>query len=236
MYFADLTPYEFGGVEPRSTVLNIGWLSLAHPFQRGTVDDEFIAALRRLSAYPINLYRGSHLCEFCPAPPTKLSPGGIPMLDPLPGTTGNGEIRVFDTNGITYVAPILIVHYVLGHGYLPPKEFVDAVTLTDKIQINWMPPWQAAEPQKMRDRLQGQLEFEIGRQHPLFGTYPQVIGRRIDNDDVAALLHDRRYATIHVAWPTLSSHPLSGAFPRWYVHNNLQDFLNQIERDAAEYG
>jgi hypothetical protein len=122
------------------------------------------------------------------------------------------------------------------HGYLPPEEFIDAVTLTDKIQINWMLPWQAAEPQKIRDRLQGQLEFEIGRQHPLFGTYPRVIGRRIDNDDVAALLHDGRYATIHLAWPTLSSDPLSEAFPRWYVHNNLQDFLNQIERDAAEYG
>lgn len=67
-----------------------------------------------------------------------------------------------------------------------------------------MPPWQAAEPQKMRDRLQGQLEFEIGRQHPLFGTYPRVIGRRIDNDDVAALLHDGRYATIHLPWPLLA--------------------------------
>jgi hypothetical protein len=48
------------------------------------------------------------------------------MLDPLPGTTGTGEIRVSSTNGVTYVAPVLIVHYVVGHAYLPPEEFVDA--------------------------------------------------------------------------------------------------------------
>jgi hypothetical protein len=62
----------------------------------------------------------------------KMSPGGIPMLDPLPGTTGNGEIRITASNGITYVAPILILHYVVAHGYLPPQEFVDAA-------INTMP-------------------------------------------------------------------------------------------------
>ena len=49
------------------------------------------------------------------------------MLDPPPGTTGNGEIRVVDVMGTTYVAPVLILHYVAEHGYLPPKEFVDAV-------------------------------------------------------------------------------------------------------------
>jgi hypothetical protein len=58
------------------------------------------------------------------------------MLDPLPGTTGNGEIRVFGANGITYVAPVLVVHYIAVHDYLPPKEFVDTVVLTDEIQIN----------------------------------------------------------------------------------------------------
>jgi hypothetical protein len=56
----------------------------------------------------------------------KMSLGGIPMLDPLPGTTGNGEIRVTAMNGITYVAPVLILHYVVAHGYLPPREFVHA--------------------------------------------------------------------------------------------------------------
>jgi len=126
MYFPDLTPYEYGRTEPQPNVLNVGWLSAAHPFSSGTPDERLIAALQRLAASPANLYRGSHLCEFCPRPPTKLSPGGIPMLDPIPGTTGNGEIRVTATNTTTYAAPVLILHYVVAHGYLPPQEFVDA--------------------------------------------------------------------------------------------------------------
>jgi hypothetical protein len=57
-----------------------------------------------------------------------MSPGGLPMLVPLPGTTGNGEIRVIATAGATtYVAPVLVLHYVVAHGYLPPQEFIDAV-------------------------------------------------------------------------------------------------------------
>jgi hypothetical protein len=126
MYFPDLTPYEYGRTEPQANVLNVGWLSAAHPVSSGASDERLIAALRRLADSPVNLYRGSHLCEFCPRPPTKLSPGGIPMLDPLPGTTGNGEIRITATNGTTYVAPVLILHYVVAHGYQPPQEFVDA--------------------------------------------------------------------------------------------------------------
>jgi hypothetical protein len=60
------------------------------------------------------------------------------MLDPLPGTTGNGEIRVTATNGINYVAPVLILHYVGAHEYLPPKEFIDAVMRAAR--------WQSREP------------------------------------------------------------------------------------------
>ena len=51
------------------------------------------------------------------------------MLDPLPGTTGNGEIRITAANGTIYVAPVLILHYVVAHGYQPPQEFVDAAIL-----------------------------------------------------------------------------------------------------------
>ena len=126
MYFPDLTPYEYGRTERQVNVLNVGWLAAGHPFSSGAADGRLVAVLQQLVASPINLYRGSHLCEFCPPPPMKMSPGGIPMQYPLPGTTGNGEIRVTATNGVTYVAPVLILHCVVAHGYLPPQEFVDA--------------------------------------------------------------------------------------------------------------
>src|SRR5580704_6216804 len=126
MYFADLTPYEYGGTARHAHVLNVGWLSADHPFSKGAAADRLVAALQRLVATPVNLYRGSHFCEFCDLP-MKMSPSGIPIPDPLPGTTGNGEIRVTAADGTTYVAPVLILHYVVAHAYLPPQEFVEAM-------------------------------------------------------------------------------------------------------------
>jgi hypothetical protein len=126
-FYLDLTPYVYARAEPRPDVLNIGWLAREQPFPQSTPDSSFVDALRSLIAHPTNLFRGSHLCEFCPPPPQKLSAGGIPMLDPRPGTTGNGEIRVVGADGVTFVAPVLILHYVTEHHYSPPPPFIDAV-------------------------------------------------------------------------------------------------------------
>jgi len=40
---------------------------------------------------------------------------------------GDAEIRVVAENGTLFVAPTLILHYVVEHGYQPPPEFVDAL-------------------------------------------------------------------------------------------------------------
>ena len=40
----------------------------------------------------------------------------------------NGEIRI-TAETVTYAAPVLIVHYVEAHGYLPPTEFLNAVEM-----------------------------------------------------------------------------------------------------------
>jgi hypothetical protein len=128
MHYLDLTPYEYGREAPRPNVLNVGWLSIEHPFQKGEVSVDFLRTLQRLVTSPVNLYRGSHLCEFCPPPPKELSAGGaVWVLKPPAGTTGNGEIRVPGLNGLVYVAPVLVAHYVEAHQYVPPAEFVDAV-------------------------------------------------------------------------------------------------------------
>jgi hypothetical protein len=126
MFFADLTPYEYSSPDSDNLV-NVGWLSREHLFSSGEVPDAFLIALRRLVTSPVNLYRGSHICEFCPDPPKRLSPGGIPMLYPPPETMGNGEIRVRGSAGLVYVAPVLVLHYVEAHKYLPPAEFIEAV-------------------------------------------------------------------------------------------------------------
>jgi len=53
------------------------------------------------------------------------------MITPPPEMMGNGEIRVAGLNGLVYVAPVLIVHYVQVHSYLPPAEFIRAVVSVD---------------------------------------------------------------------------------------------------------
>jgi hypothetical protein len=133
LFFADLTPYEYGREEPRSNVLNVGWLSREHSFPTGGVSDAFINVLRRLVASPVNLYRGYHICEFCPEPSEFLGPTGLRMIDPPKDTMGNGEIRVVGSNGLVYVAPALVAHYVEAHNYSPPAEFIRAVLSIDDI-------------------------------------------------------------------------------------------------------
>jgi hypothetical protein len=52
MFFADLTPYEYGYEMPRSNVLNVGWLSRGHVFPVGAVPELFVEALRRMVKSP----------------------------------------------------------------------------------------------------------------------------------------------------------------------------------------
>src|SRR5690242_3831921 len=110
MYFPDLSPYRYGSTEPVADILNVGWLSASHSFTTGPVDDQLIDALQTLVASPVNLYRGHHYCEFCPKPFFKEDANELRLIDAGPGTFGTGEIRIVATSGITYVAPVLILH------------------------------------------------------------------------------------------------------------------------------
>ncbi len=83
--------------------------------------------MRALIAAPVNLFRGAHLCEFCPAPPVVTTPKGLRLIEPPPGTSGNGEIRVVGSGGRTYVAPVMVLHYIDAHAYRPPQAFIEAV-------------------------------------------------------------------------------------------------------------
>ena len=109
MYFADLSSYAYLGAEP--STLNIGWLDAWHRFPVGESSPEFIARLRTLVLTPAKQTRGFHRCPFCSDPMARSS----------------AEIRVTSTSGIGYAAPVLILHYVEAHKYLPPTAFVAAV-------------------------------------------------------------------------------------------------------------
>jgi hypothetical protein len=113
-YIPDLTPYNYGHTKPREDVLAVGWLDETDPFQTGPVDQSIV---ERILTIPVmNLYRGSHRCPWC-----------IHLTRPgTQGIAGNGEYRIMH-EGITYVAPRLLPHYMEAHQYRPPDIFIEAI-------------------------------------------------------------------------------------------------------------
>lgn len=128
MYFQDLSPYSYLGIQ--NQMVNVGWLNPAQPvFGEGEVKESVVYKLRALARRPENLCRGLHVCEFCPRPSwTKDSEQRLNVW--RMGREGNGELHI-PGDGVTYVSPVLIVHYIVEHGYVPPAEYLAAVDQVD---------------------------------------------------------------------------------------------------------
>ena len=108
-YFVDLSSYRYGS-RTQPGVIHIGWLDAAHEFAKGSVAAALIAKMKQKAARPVELYRGFHVCEWCGQKEAR----------------GCGEIRVV-RDEVTFAAPVLIVHYIEAHGYLPPAAFLRAL-------------------------------------------------------------------------------------------------------------
>ena len=128
MYFEDLSPYVY--FIPKCVpdehkrrcfegLLNVGWLENGYPFETGSTSWRFRSRLRKLARNPVRAELfGHHECDLCEG-------NG-------PKATGTGEIEVSGPDGSSYTAPVLIVHYVSKHNYLPPQEFIDAVLMSGR--------------------------------------------------------------------------------------------------------
>ncbi len=132
MYFEDLSPYTY--VAPRdfseesleilgidlgtlANAVNIGWLEDGYPFEKGSTPWKFRWKLRCLAKdLKHNFFEGGHTCNLC---------NGNNRA-----AYGHGEIHVAGPEGVTYIAPALIIHYVAEHKYRPPQDFIDAVVAT----------------------------------------------------------------------------------------------------------
>jgi hypothetical protein len=133
-YFSDYSPYAYGH-ESHPGVVHVGWLDNVHPYAKGTVDARLIEKMKLLASNPVELYRGKHICELCAEPPDLVKttlPNSV-ALDPncswarwVGLRSSNGEIRV-SGEGVVFAAPVLIVHYIEAHSYLPPDQFLKAV-------------------------------------------------------------------------------------------------------------
>lgn len=132
MHFVDLTPYTYCAEEGAPPALNVGWLDIAEPYERGSVPPAFIERLKGLLRQHHAQTRGFQECQFCPDLRTAFLPGK-PFDRKLyedclaDGRFSSAEIRVRGEDGKWYAAPRMIVHYVEAHGYRPPEEFIKAV-------------------------------------------------------------------------------------------------------------
>lgn len=126
------------GIEPHELILlNLGWLERDYPFPTAEINLAEVEKIASLCLSPKNGFRGFHLCHFCEAKKKAYvdSSGRTReysvMLEqeykshivPL----GSGEIWIKGNSNIVYVAPTLILHYIMEHGYAMPDDARNAL-------------------------------------------------------------------------------------------------------------
>lgn len=103
---------------------NIGWLDPHHEYPRGQSGEEFKAILERMcNETRYHLWRARRVCPICKRE----------ISGPLAA-----EIRVRGLD-VVYAAPNVVSHHVVVHGYLPPREFVEAVLASEGKQAEPVP-------------------------------------------------------------------------------------------------
>jgi hypothetical protein len=123
-------PDAYAPIPKGVTAVAVGWLDAEHDYSRGSVEDGFVARLSDVCCTnAVARTRGFHRCPFCP-PSAASEPPSPTMVErgAESVTLGSAEVHVVARDGRWLVAPNLVLHYVTDHGYVPPPEFIEAVT------------------------------------------------------------------------------------------------------------
>jgi hypothetical protein len=111
-HYDDLDPCDYFSMLSVDRLLAIGWLAKGFEYRRDDPGEAVYAKLKGLLKDPWQpgRFMGWQSCELCRY-------DGFHSVNNLfvPG------------QGVTYVAPEGIVHYIAAHDYCPPREFCDAV-------------------------------------------------------------------------------------------------------------
>jgi hypothetical protein len=126
------------GVLPGGLTLRaVGWLERPE-FPTGTVPKECIGKLVVALRGGIfsDGHRGSHSCGLCgkSLPEVTWKRRRLTLQ-------GHGHYLV-QLGKVVYMAPALLLHYILEHGYCPPEEFVEAVStgrflMEEDLVVKW---------------------------------------------------------------------------------------------------
>ncbi len=112
--------------------LAVGWLGF-FTFRLGATPARFRALLGELCRRPPAATQtpGAHPCRLGTCLWRWLLHNRVPPGRPLRVYAGSAEVLVPGRDGKVYCAPALIGHYVTGHRYRSPTEFVEAVLALD---------------------------------------------------------------------------------------------------------
>jgi hypothetical protein len=112
-WYADLSPCGYFGEKCATFLRAVGWLERGQPFATGSVDPAVYARLLELLKDPWQpgLFMGFHRCDLC-----------------LYEGIDSGKNNLFiPSDGVVFVCPELIAHYMNAHWYRAPDEFCRAV-------------------------------------------------------------------------------------------------------------
>jgi hypothetical protein len=123
-YIPDNTVCRYFPIDAPDNLLAIGWLDGEHAFTHGPMSREFFIKLLDLLRNPWEpiCACGYHTCEVC-----RFSEDGMATFDgrTIPGKSAANLYVPYQ--GVIYVAPELIAHYIDSHRYRPPDIFIEAV-------------------------------------------------------------------------------------------------------------
>ena len=115
-YYPDLATLDYFRIQDNSILCAVGWLSEESKWTTSQVSSHFFNRLCELANDPWQpvFFRGFHDCELCQPQSVEEPARGVANL-------------FIPFNGVIYVAPELIIHYISEHQYVPPDIFVEAV-------------------------------------------------------------------------------------------------------------
>lgn len=127
--FADLTSY-CHQIAPFTLVgvKNVGWLNLESEFSQGEIPKSTFHKLKSLVGGSgvfqplVEPIRESLVCEMC---------GAFELLDSAGKILPSAELWI-SAHETIYAAPIMILHYIEVHNYLPPAEFISAIDVLNE--------------------------------------------------------------------------------------------------------